>query len=49
MYGNFVHATNDANHYAKPPTKEAMTFLVSKIAVRRRGSFIVVMLVRAQR
>jgi len=20
MYGNFVHATNDASHYTKPPT-----------------------------
>jgi len=45
MYGNFVHATNDASHYAKPPSKEAMTFLVSKIAVRRRS----IALVRAQR
>jgi len=23
MYGNFVHATNDANHYATPPTKSS--------------------------
>ena len=22
MYGNFVHATNDASHYTKPPTSE---------------------------
>jgi len=21
MNGNFVHATNDASHYTKPPTK----------------------------
>jgi len=21
MYGNFVHATNDASHYTKPPTR----------------------------
>jgi len=22
MYGNFVHATNDASHYTKPPTDQ---------------------------
>jgi len=27
MYGNFVHATNDASHYTTPPTKGCHYFL----------------------
>jgi len=28
MYGNSVHATNDASHYTKPPTEQQRTLPV---------------------
>ena len=41
MYGNFVHATNDAIHYTKPPTKflTKVSFLhvYAELAEVRRG------------
>jgi len=30
MYGNFVHATNDASHYTKPPTSAMHSSLYCK-------------------
>ena len=36
MYGNFVHATNDASHYTTPPTKWSSAF-VCALAERRQN------------
>jgi len=41
MYGNFVHTTNDASHYTKPPT---MYSHYKKICIRRDPSLPVVKL-----